>query len=163
MSDAHANAPIKPRRTRTMKATLGIIMLGFQLIVTSLGVLGIMGLKVLPTEVTLIGGVALVLLQIIAIGVLQFTGNTVLGWIVEILSVLAGFVHPAMFFAGGIFLIAWIYCMVQGGKIDRARAPIIAEYERRVAAGEIDRDAVAGTFDLDVPASNATGTDTASS
>lgn len=139
MSDRTRRAP----RTRTMTATLGMILLGFQLIVTFLCALAIVGLKLVPMELGLWMGGILLLLQVVAILVLQRTGSAVLGWVVEVLCVAAGFVHPAMFVVGGMFLAAWIYCMVQGRKIDRHRAPIIAAYERAIADGATEEEAKA--------------------
>lgn len=133
----------RPARTRTMTATLGMILLGSQLIVTFLCVLGIVGLKLVPLELGLWLGGALLALQVAAIAVLQITGSPILGWIVEVLCVLAGFVHPAMFVVGGMFLAAWIYCMIQGRKVDRLRAPVIAAYERAIAEGATEEEAKA--------------------
>lgn len=134
-----------------MTATLGMILLGFQLVVTFLCALAIIGLRLVPMELGLWTGGILLVLQVAAILVLVRTGSPILGWIIEVLCVAAGFVHPAMFVVGGMFLAAWIYCMVQGRRVDRLRAPIIREYERKIAAGEIDPDAPVGSFDLEGP------------
>lgn len=132
----------KPRRrARTMRATVGMILLGFQLIVTVLGVLGIMGLGALPRDVALIAGGGLLALQVAAIAALHFTGSAVLGWVVEIASVLLGFVQPAMFVAGGMFLVAWWWSMRKAAAVDRARAPIIATYEDAIARGATEDEA----------------------
>ena len=58
----------------------------------------------------------------------------------QVLLVAAGFLHPGMFVVGALFLASWTYFMWKGGQIDRQRAPIIAEYNRRLAAGEIGID-----------------------
>ena len=119
------------------------MLLGCQLLVSFLAVVTITGLRLVDLQTGIIAGAVLLGLQLAAILVLHFTGNTVLGWIVEIASVLAGFVHPGMFIVGGMFLAAWIYGMIQGGKVDRARAPIIAAYEQALAAGATEEEAKA--------------------
>lgn len=131
------------RRVRTMTATLGMILLGSQLLVTFLSALAILGLRLVPLELGIPMGIVLLVLQLAAIAVLQFKGSPLLGWIVEILCVLAGFVHPGMFVVGGMFLAAWIYCMRQGAKVDAVRAPVIAAYERALSEGATEEEAKA--------------------
>lgn len=130
-------------RVTSMTATLGMILLGSQLCVTFLCVLAIIGLKVVPMELGLWLGGGILVLQLVAIAVLKFTNNTWLGWAVELISVTAGFLQPAMFIVGGMFLATWIYCMFQGRKIDASRAPVIAEYERALAEGASEEEASA--------------------
>lgn len=130
-------------RVTTMTATLGMILLGSQLCVTFLCVLAIVGLKVVPMELGLWAGGGILLFQLVAIAVLKLTNYTWLGWVVELISVAAGFLQPAMFIVGGMFLAAWIYCMIQGKRIDAERAPLIAEYERALAEGASEEEAAA--------------------
>ncbi len=45
--------------------------------------------------------------------------GVVLGWIVQLLVVAAGFLVPAFFIVGAIFTAMWTYCMIAASRIDR--------------------------------------------
>ncbi len=110
--------PRRARRTRTMRETLGSIVLGFELIVVFLGALVLFGLKSLPAAVALGGGAALVVLMIIAIALLRHPVGIVLGWAVQIIVIAAGLLVPVFYIVGAIFAAMWTYCMIVGGRID---------------------------------------------
>ena len=118
--EASGPAPAgKPRRQRSLRETLGSIVLGFELLVIFLGALVVFGLKVLPAPVALGGGALLVVLAIAAIGLLRSTVGVVLGWLVQLIVVAAGFLNPAFFIVGAIFTAMWAYCMIAAARIDR--------------------------------------------
>ncbi|SJM61914.1 DUF4233 domain-containing protein [Gulosibacter sp. 10] len=124
----------RARRYRTMTEQLGSILLAFEVISVALGGLAIFGLKVLPAGIALGGTAVFLVLMVAGVYLLRRSWGRwyVLG--LQIALTLAGFIHPSMFFVGGIFLAIWCYCQYQGGRIDAARAVIIAEYEREQAA-----------------------------
>ncbi|WP_347354624.1 DUF4233 domain-containing protein [Intrasporangium sp.] len=47
-----------------------------------------------------------------------------LGWVVQALTLLAGFVVPMMFLAGLIFLALWVVSLLKGGAVDRMQTPV---------------------------------------
>jgi hypothetical protein len=110
--------PRRARRSRTMRETLGSIVLGFELIIVFLGALVLFGLKSLPAAVALGGGAALVILMIVAIALLRYRVGIIIGWAVQLIVIAAGILVPAFFIVGAIFAAIWTYCMIVGGRID---------------------------------------------
>ncbi len=111
--------PPRARRRRTLRESLGSIVLGFELIVVFLGALVLFGLKSLPAWIALGGGAVVVLLMIAAIGLMRNRAGVVLGWLVQLVVVAAGFLVPAFFIVGAIFTAMWTYCMIAASRIDR--------------------------------------------
>ncbi|WP_345764412.1 DUF4233 domain-containing protein [Diaminobutyricibacter sp. McL0608] len=109
----------RARRTRTMRESLGSIVLGFELIIVFLGALVLFGLHSLPAPVALGGGAALVVLMIVAVALLRYPVGIILGWAVQLIVIAAGLLVPAFFIVGAIFTAMWTYCMIVGGRIDR--------------------------------------------
>jgi len=70
----------------------------------------------------LVVGLVLAVLCIVAAGTLRRSWGVTLGWIVEIATVLAGFVLPMMFVVGVMFLALWVTALVQGRKMDALTA-----------------------------------------
>ncbi len=112
-------APVRVRRQRTVRETLGSIVLGFELIVVFLGALVLFGLKSLPATVALGGGAALVVLIAVAVALLRNPVGFVIGWAVQVIVIAAGLLVPAFFIVGAIFTAMWTYCMIVGGRLDR--------------------------------------------
>jgi len=109
----------RARRQRSLRESLGSIVLGFELIVVFLGALVLFGLNALPAWAALGGGALVVVLMIAAIGLMRNRVGVVLGWIVQLLVVAAGFLQPAFFIVGAIFTAMWTYCMIVASRIDR--------------------------------------------
>ncbi|MBF4565206.1 DUF4233 domain-containing protein [Plantibacter sp. VKM Ac-2876] len=110
------------RAPRSIKQTLGSIILGFEMIVMFLGALVIFGLKALPAPVALIGGAVLCLIIVATIPLLRFRWGYWLGWAVQAAIVATGLLVPMMFLVGGMAAAVWTYAMVQGDKIERQQA-----------------------------------------
>ncbi|WP_348787601.1 DUF4233 domain-containing protein [Leifsonia sp. NPDC080035] len=117
--EGDAAAAGRPRRQRSLRETLGSIVLAFELVIVFLGALVVFGLKALPAAVALGGGAVVVVLMIVAIGLLRWPAGIALGWIVQLIVVAAGFLVPAFFVVGAIFTAMWTYCMVAAARIDR--------------------------------------------
>lgn len=128
------------RRSRTMSETLGIIIMGFELLVVFLCALVFFGMRILPPAVALGGGAAVLVLMVVIMLSLRHRWALVAGWAFHIAMLATGLLHPGMFFVAGIFLAAWAYFMIRAAPIDRHRAAVTAEYERALAAGEIRPD-----------------------
>ena len=113
-------APIgRQRRQRSLRESLGAIVLGFEVLVVFLGALVLFGLKSLPAPVALGGGAALVVLMIVAIALLRYPIGVILGWLIQLIVVAAGFLVPAFFIVGAIFTAMWTYCMITASRLER--------------------------------------------
>lgn len=128
------------KRRRSMRENLASILIAFELFAVFCSTLVFFGLRILPAPVALGGGALVCLLLIGLVFAVRYEWGFIAGWVLHVGLVLTGFLHAGMFFVGGIFLATWAYIMIKGGQIDRARAPIIAEFDRAVAAGEIYPD-----------------------
>jgi Protein of unknown function (DUF4233) len=141
MSDATTPAP-EPTQgpssaPRSVRRSLGSIVLGFEIIVVFLAALVIWGLA--PTEdgafgfppwVPLVAGGVVILGLIATIGLLRYRWGFLFGWALQVLILATGFLNPAMFFVGLLFGALWWYCMVVGARIDRDRTAAIADPEQ---------------------------------
>ena len=103
---------------RSVKRTLATIVLGFEVIVVALAALVIFGLQALPPWLALGGGAVLGLAMVAVLALLRYEWASVVGWILQLIMVAAGFLNPAMFFVGGMFAAMWAYCMIAGSRID---------------------------------------------
>ncbi|TFC27218.1 DUF4233 domain-containing protein [Cryobacterium sp. TMT2-18-3] len=103
---------------RSVKRTLATILLGFEIIVVALAALVIFGLQALPPWLALGGGAVLGLAMVAVLALLRYEWAYVVGWILQLIMVAAGFLNPAMFFVGGMFAAMWAYCMIAGSRID---------------------------------------------
>lgn len=117
-----------------MTEQLGSILIVFEVVMIFLAALALFGLKALPPAIAFGGGSLFIVLFVLGVYLLRKPWGAwyVLG--LQIALTLAGFIHGAMFVVGGLFLATWIYCQYQGTKIDAERAPVIAAYEREMAA-----------------------------
>lgn len=124
-SDEPARSPepgsVRPARPRSVKRSLASIVLGFETIVIALAALVIFGLGTLPPAVALGGGAALCLVMVALIALLRFSWAYPVGWVLQVLIVLTGFLNPAMFFVGAMFTAMWAYCMISGNRIDHQK------------------------------------------
>lgn len=130
----------RPRRRRSMRENLASVLYAFEFIVLFLSMLVFFGLRILPAPIALGGGAVVLVLVLVLAWASRYQWGLIAGWAFHVAMVATGFLHGGMFFVAGIFLVTWVYIMIKGGAIDRQRAPIIAEYERALAAGEINPD-----------------------
>lgn len=110
---------------RSVQTSLGQVVLGFELIVVGLASLVFMGLKALPMWWALAGGASVCALMIIAIVVMMKSSfGFFLGWAVQAIVVLSGFIVTTMFVVGIIFTAIWTYAMVMGQRLDSQKERI---------------------------------------
>jgi hypothetical protein len=55
------------------------------------------------------------------IGLLNFPGADLAGWVVQIIVIATGFLNPSLFFVGALFAAMWAYAMVAGNRIDHQK------------------------------------------
>jgi Protein of unknown function (DUF4233) len=109
----------RARAPRTARQDLGSIVLGFELVIVFLGALVLFGLKTLPAAVALGGGAVVVIAMALTIPLLRYRWAFIVGWILQLIVVAAGFLVPAFFIVGVIFTAMWTYCMIVGARLDR--------------------------------------------
>jgi Protein of unknown function (DUF4233) len=68
------------------------------------------------------GGAAL--LALVSAGLLRKPIGYLLGWITQLVGMALGFVTPAMFVVGLVFLGLWVMSFVLGRRLDAARHPV---------------------------------------
>ena len=102
--------------------TLCSAVLLFQAIVLGLAVPVALHLSDADNGAVVAVGGTLVALCFVAAGLLGTPAGLVIGWFVEVASVLAGFVVPTMFALGTVFLVLWYFAIRLGRKGDAATA-----------------------------------------
>lgn len=115
------------RHGSTQRA-LASVVLGFEMVIIFLTGLTLFGLNIFqPREAGLVIGGVVCLMCIIALALMRSRAGIILGWIVQLLLVIGGCWLPAIWAVALMFGGLWIYCMVRGAAIDRARAAYQAE------------------------------------
>lgn len=118
MTDTTDSMP-HPRRIRSAQASLGQVVLGFELIVVGLAALTIFGLGALPAWLALGGGAALCALMVLTIALMmKYRWAYILGWAVQAILVLSGFAVTMLFLIGAVFAGIWAFAMTAGAKLD---------------------------------------------
>ncbi len=106
-------------RQRSAQTSLGQIVLGFELIVVGLASLTIFGLGALPPEWALGGGAAVCILMLITIWLMmKFRWAFLLGWLIQLIVVAAGFAVTMLFLIGAVFAGIWTFAMTTGARLD---------------------------------------------
>jgi Protein of unknown function (DUF4233) len=120
-------------RNKSTKRALSSILMAFESLVVFFATLVAFGTKVLgPTsdDAAKVWAVGLTLsvLFILTPAILGKPGSYAFGWVLQVAVIFIGVWVPLMYVVGGIFLCLWIWAMVAGGTIDKARAA----YERNL-------------------------------
>lgn len=114
----------------TLAASLGSIILGFEVVVVFCCALAFAGLHIVPPLTAYVGGAILCVFTLIGCATARFGGaGLAIGWVVQLAVVLSGILAPAMFVAGGVFAVLWVGAMVVARPIDR---------QNRLYAAEVD-------------------------
>jgi Protein of unknown function (DUF4233) len=96
-------------------------MLGLQSVVLLLTIPVMLSLTEVDTAVALLVGVGLTLACLVAAGTMRNRVGGALGWAVQVASLAMGFVVPAMFALGAVFLALYAGSWFLGQRIDRER------------------------------------------
>ena len=130
-------------RNKSTKRALSSILMAFESLVVFFATLVAFGTKVLgPTTENAATvwavGLTLSVTLIITPALLGKPGSYIFGWMLQIAVLFLGIWVPLMYVVGGIFLCLWIWAMIAGGTIDKARAA----YERTLSQDPVpDTDA----------------------
>ena len=126
-----SNPVVKKTRNRSTKRALSSILMAFESLVVFFATLVAFGTKALGPSTENAAtvwafGLGLAIALIVTPAILGKRGSYVWGWTLQVIVVFLGVWVPLMYVVGGIFLCLWIWAMVAGGTIDKARAA----YER---------------------------------
>jgi hypothetical protein len=133
----------QPRvRNKSTKRALSSILMAFESLVVFFATLVAFGTKALgPTNdnaaTVWAVGLTVAVLFIVTPAILGKPGSYAFGWVLQIAVVFSGVWVPLMYVVGGIFLCLWIWAMVAGGTIDKARAA----YERTLVQNPVENTA----------------------
>jgi hypothetical protein len=105
-------------------------VLAFESIIVFLGGLAVYGLKALPEPIPawwgIVGGAVLSLVMLLTARVLRYRWGIILGWVLQGLVALAGFLVPALFLVALIFGGMWGYATIKGASLDARNARLAA-------------------------------------
>ena len=74
------------------------------------------------TALVVSAGLILTILLFLAVGTLRRSWGLTFGWLLQIPVLLIGFLAPAMFIVGGIFVVLWYFAIHQGTRVDALKA-----------------------------------------
>lgn len=101
-------------------------MLGFESVIVFLGGLVVYGLEVLPSGIEpwwgIVGGVVMAIAMVAVSGMLRHRWALFVGWGLQVLLLLGGFLVPALAVVALIFGGMWAYATIKGAALDRANA-----------------------------------------
>lgn len=128
----------RERRRRGAAESLGSVVLGFESIIVFLGGLAIFGLRALPDGIEqwwgVVAGSVLALVMVITAGMLRHRWAIVLGWALQAVVALGGFLVPSLVLVAVIFGGMWGYATIKGAALDRRNAAAAAD--PRIPNGE---------------------------
>lgn len=111
----------RPRRERTATQSLVAAALGMEAVLMIFVSFTAFGLKALPAAVALGGGAALLVLFVLTAGIVRFRTGVVFSGVLQLALVLTGLVLPLMWFIGAGFAAFWVWCLVKGRSLERAK------------------------------------------
>jgi Protein of unknown function (DUF4233) len=130
MSAQAADRP-RPRRARGAAESLGSIVLAFESVIVFLGGLAVYGLQALPDPIPqwwgIVAGAVVAALMLLTGRVLRHRWGIVLGWVLQGVVALGGFLVPALFLVAVIFGGMWAYATIKGASLDARNARLAAE------------------------------------
>jgi hypothetical protein len=106
-------------------------VLAAESLIVFLGGLVVYGLKALPAPVEpwwgIVGGAVLAAIMLLTSGVLRYRWGIVLGWVLQVLLALCGFLVPALLLVALVFGGLWAYATIKGASLDARNARLAAE------------------------------------
>jgi hypothetical protein len=136
--------PKKRRSTKIMFASTVLLLEAFVAFFATLAVFGLRRDELSPVLILSVG-IGLSAVLVLACAVLSKPWGVGLGWILQLVLILSGFVEPMMFLVGALFALSWWYGIRTGIRIDREaaqRAREQAEWEAAHPDGPSDEGTV---------------------
>jgi len=126
--------PGMPKKRRSTKLMFASTVLLLEAFVALFGTLAVFGLRrgEFPPVLVFGLGIGLALVLALTCAVLTKPWGVALGWVLQLVLILAGFVEPTMFVVGALFALTWWYGIRTGIRIDREAA----QRDREQAAWE---------------------------
>ncbi|MDN3936607.1 DUF4233 domain-containing protein [Arthrobacter sp. YD4] len=126
--------PGMPKKRRSTKVMFASTVLLLEAFVALFGTLAVFGLRrgEFPPALVFGLGVGLALVLALTCAVLTKPWGVALGWVLQLVLILTGFVEPTMFVVGALFALTWWYGIRTGIRIDREAA----QRDREQAAWE---------------------------
>ena len=103
------------------------IVLALEAVLVFFVALVFFGLKLVDPAVAFGGGLALIVVLLLAGRLLRHSWGIWLAWALQAVLLATGILMPIMFFIAGCFLAIFIYCFVKGRQIDHQKAAFAAE------------------------------------
>ena len=123
----------RERRRRGAAESLGAIVLGFESLLVFLGGLVVYWLKALPAGLEpwwgIVGGSVLAVLMVLTAGLLRHRWAIALGWALQVLLALGGFLVGTLLLVAIIFGVMYGYATIKGASLDRRNARRLADPE----------------------------------
>jgi len=122
--DPQSGKPLKTKGARPISTqrTLASMLLAFESFVIFFATLVAFGLKVADPITVWSVGLSLAILMILTPAVLRNKAGYYWGWALQFATLLTGIWVPLMWLVGAIFVCLWIWAMLAGTTIDKARA-----------------------------------------
>ena len=126
--------PGMPKKRRSTKLMFASTVLLLEAFVALFGTLAVFGLRrgEFPPVLVFGLGIGLALVLALTCAVLTKPWGVALGWVLQLVLILTGFVEPTMFVVGALFALTWWYGIRTGIRIDREAA----QRDREQAAWE---------------------------
>ena len=126
--------PGMPKKRRSTKVMFASTVLLLEAFVALFGTLAVFGLRrgEFPPALVFGLGICLALVLALTCAVLTKPWGVALGWVLQLVLILTGFVEPTMFVVGALFALTWWYGIRTGIRIDREAA----QRDREQAAWE---------------------------
>ena len=121
-SQAAGDAAPPSRPTRSLQRVLMSAVLAFEGLVAVFAGLVASTLSSLGKGPALVAGAVLAVLCFLATGLLRTRIGVGLGWLLQVLLIVAGCWVPIMFFVGVLFAALWATAVRVGERIDREKA-----------------------------------------
>ena len=115
-----STAAARPRRSAT--ESLLAIALALEATVVFFLALTAYGLRVLPPVAAFGGGLALILVLILATRLVRWPWGVWLGWVLQAVLIGLGILLPIMYAIGAGFAALWVFCFVKGRQLDAAKS-----------------------------------------
>ncbi|MCT1603002.1 DUF4233 domain-containing protein [Kocuria sp. p3-SID1428] len=111
----------KPASVLVMFGATTLLMEAFVVFFGGLAVFGLWGEGHPGRVPVLIGAAMLAVVFGLASGMVSKPWGPTLGWILQLVLLATGFVLPAMFIVGAIFVLCWWYSLRTGRRMDREK------------------------------------------
>ncbi|WP_144791753.1 DUF4233 domain-containing protein [Kocuria palustris] len=111
----------KPASVTVMFGATTLLMEAFVAFFGGLALFGLWGEGHPGRVAALIGAVVLAALFVVAAGRVSRSWGPAFGWVLQAVLLATGFILPAMFLIGALFVVLWWYSLRTGRRLDREK------------------------------------------